>query len=182
MVYIRHGVRRITRLAIAATVTPLLVAGCSSSSTGQSASCPAEPTGMLGFGSGPVYLGGQTSWYSDGQAAILMVDSKYTGPLSIRASELGGDGLLRITLADVPPTDLANITAKESSHGRAVVSAIHTPEGGLELAADAGSPSWRAWYGWLSTAGPGCFAIQVDGTALHEVIVFAVHPGPPPPG
>jgi hypothetical protein len=111
-----------------------------------------------------------------------MVDSKYTGPLSVRASELGGDGLLRITLADVPPTDLANITAKESSHGRKVVSAVHTPEGGLELPADAGSPSWRGWYGWLSTAGPGCFAIQVDGTALHEVIVFAVHPGSPPPG
>jgi len=163
-------------------VAPLLVAGCSPSSTGQSASCPADSTGTLGFGSGPVYLGGQTSWYSDGQVAILMVDSKYTGSLSVRGSELGGDGLLRITLADTPPTGLANTIAKESSHGVAVVSAVHTPDGGLELPAAVGSPSWRAWPGWLSTAGPGCFAIQVDGTALHEVIVFAVHPGPPPPG
>jgi hypothetical protein len=136
----------------------------------------------LGFGSGPVYLSGQLSWYSEGQVVSLIVDSKYTGPLLVRGSELGGDGLLRITLADLPPTDLANIAAKESQHSVAVVSAVHTPEGGLELPADLGSPSWRAWYGRLSTDGPGCFAIQVDGTAFTEVIVFAVHAGPAPPG
>ena len=188
--YSRHEMRRIPLLAIAGTVAALLVGGCSSLSTGQSsvnspaaltASCPASSNGTSGFGSGPVYLSGQLSWYSEGQVAILMVDPKYSGPLSVRGSELGGD-LSRVTLADLPPTDLMKIAAKESQHSVAVVSAVHTPEGWLELPADAGSPSWRAWYGRLSTDGPGCFAMHVDGTAFTEAIVFAVHSGPPPPG
>jgi hypothetical protein len=191
VVNIRHGMRRITGLAIVGTVAALLVGGCSSSSTGQlgvnrpaalTASCPASSSGTLGLGSGPVYLSGQSSWYSEGQVVILMVDSKYTGPLLVRGSELGGDGRLRITLADLPPTDLANIAAKESQHSVALVLAVHTPEGGLKLPADVGSPSWRAWFGRLSTDGPGCFAIRVDGTAFTEVIQFAVHAGPAPPG
>jgi hypothetical protein len=183
---------QITRLAIAGTVAALLVGGCSSSITGQSgtnrpaaltASCPGSSIGTMGSGSGPVYLSGQLSWYSEGQVAILMVDSKYTGPLSVRGSELGGgDHHLKIRLADLPPTDLANIAAKERQHSVAVVSAVRTPEGGLELPAGVGAPSWRAWYGRLSTDGPGCFAIHVDGTAFSEVIVFAVNAGPPPPG
>jgi len=111
-----------------------------------------------------------------------MVDSTYTGPLLVRGSQFGGDGLLRVELTDVPPTELANIAAKESQHSVAVVSAVHTPEGALKLPADLGAPYSRAWFGRLSTNGPGCFAIHVDGTALTEVIVFAVQAGPPPPG
>src|SRR5258708_6007264 len=34
-----------------------------------------------GAGVGPAYLSGQDSWYSAGQGAVLMVDSKYSGPL-----------------------------------------------------------------------------------------------------
>jgi hypothetical protein len=186
VVNIRHGMRRITGLAIAGMVAALLMGGCFSSSTGQSgltASCPASSTsGTLGLGSGPVYLSGQDSWYSEGQVAILSIDSKYTGPLSVRASELGGDGLLRITLSDLPPTDLANIAAKESQHSVAVVSAVDMPEGGLELQANLGSPSSRAWFGWLSTDGPGCFRLQVDGSTFTETIVLEVHAGHKPPG
>jgi hypothetical protein len=111
-----------------------------------------------------------------------MVDSTYTGPLLVRAAQLGGAGTLQITLADLPPTDLANISAKESQHSVTVVSAVHTPEGGLQLQAGPGSPSWRAWFGRLSTSGPGCFALQLDGAAFSEVIVVTVHGGPPPPG
>jgi hypothetical protein len=106
-----------------------------------------------------------------------MVDSKYSGPLLVRDSELGGGGLLRITLADVPPTELADFAAKESHHSVAAVSAVHTPEGGLELQADLGSPSSRAWLGALSTDGPGCFGLQVDGSTFTEIIVLVVHPG-----
>ena len=147
------------------------------------ASCPASPEAPgHGFGAGPVYLSGQSGWYSGGQVAILMVDSTYAGPLLVRAAQLGGSGTSQITLVDLPPTDLANIAAKESQHSVAVVSAVHTPDGRLQLQADLGSPSWRAWFGRLSTAGPGCFAIQVDGTAFSEVIVVTVHGGPPPPG
>jgi hypothetical protein len=111
-----------------------------------------------------------------------MVDSTYAGALLVRAFPLGGAGTSQITLANLPPTDVANIAAKESQHSVAVVSAVHTPEDGLELQADLGSPSWRAWFGRLSTSGPGCFALQVDGAAFSEVIVVNVHGGPPPPG
>ena len=187
MVYVRHGVRRITGLAIAGTLAALLMGGCSSSSTGLSgltASCPTSPDNGFGFGAGPAYLAGQSSWYSGGQAAILMVDPKYSGPLLVRASQLGGDGTSQITLTalNLDPTALAGLTAKERQHGVIVVSAVQRTEGGLELQAAPSSPLWRAWFGRLSTNGPGCFALHVDGTAFTEVIVFAVHAGPAPPG
>jgi hypothetical protein len=147
------------------------------------AGCPASSEAPgYGFGVGPVYLSGQSDWYSGGQTAVLMVDSTYTGPLLVRAFQLGGAGTSQITLADLPPTDLSNIAVKESQHSVAVVSAVHTPEGGLELQSDLGSPSWRAWFGRLSTSGPGCFALQLDGAAFSEVIVVNVLGGPPPPG
>lgn len=41
---------------------------------------------------------------------------------------------MRITLADVPPTELADFAAKESQHSVAAVSAVHTPEGGAGAA------------------------------------------------
>jgi hypothetical protein len=182
---VRHGMRRIAGLAIAGTLAAVLIGGCSSSSAGLSGltvSCPPSSDSTLGFASGPVSLSGQDSWYSEGQVAILSIDSRYTGPLSVRGSELGGEGRLRITLADLPPADLANIAAKESQHSVAVVSAVDTPEGGLELQADLGSPSSRAWFGWLSTDGPGCFGLQVNGSTFNERIVLAVHAGPKPPG
>jgi hypothetical protein len=147
------------------------------------ASCPDSPEAPGGgFGAGPVYLSGQSGWYSGGQVASLMVDATYAGPLLVRAARLGNASKTQITLADLPPTELANISAKESQHSVAVVSAVHTPERGLQLQADLGSPSWRAWFGWLSTSGPGCYALQLDGAAFSEVIVFTVHGGAPPPG
>ena len=187
VVYIRHGARRITCLAIAGTLAALLVGGCSSSSAGLSgltANCQASPDNGFGFGAGPVYLAGQSSWYAGGQEAILMVDPKYSGPLVVRASQLGGDGKSQITLAadGLDPTALAGLVDKERQHGVTVVSAIQTTDGGLEVQAAPSSPLWRAWFGRLSTGGAGCFAIQADGTGFTEVIVVAVRAGPAPPG
>jgi len=145
------------------------------------ASCPAF-SGGNSFGPGPVYVTGQSAWYSAGQAVVLMVDPKYPGPVLVRGSELGGGGLLRITLADSSPGEMGGFAAKESSHSVAAVSALHTPDGGLELQADLGTPSPRAWLGWLSTDGPGCFGLQVDGSTFTEVVAFFVQPGSPPPG
>jgi hypothetical protein len=183
VVYVRHGVRRITGLATVGTLAALLMGGCSPSSTGLS-SCQASPDNGFGFGAGPAYLAGQSSWYSGGQAAILMVDPKYSGPLVVRASQSGGDGKSQITLAaeSLGPTALAGLVVKERQHGAIVVSAVQTTEGGLELQAVPSSPFWRAWFGRLSTNGPGCFALHVAGTAFTEVIVFAVDAGPAPPG
>lgn len=185
MVYVRHGMPRITGLAIAGAFAALLVGGCSSSgpgTSGSTSSC-ASSSGS-GFGAGPVYLSGQSSWYAGGQAAILRVDSKYSGPLQVRASQFGGDGTSLITLApmNLDPTALAGLRDKERQHGSIVVSAAQTTQGGLELEAVPSSPLWREWFGQLSTSGPGCFALHVAGTGFTEDIVFAVQAGPAPPG
>lgn len=82
-----------------------------------------------GSGAGPVYLSGQTDWYSGGQTAVLMVDPAYSGPLTVRAVPWSGASTARITLADLPATDLASIAAQESQHAVAVVPAVHTPVG-----------------------------------------------------
>lgn len=137
-----------------------------------------------GFGAGPVYLSGQDSWYAGGQAAILMVDPKYSGPLRVRASQVGGSGTSQITLADenLDPSALAGLVYKEREHSVTVVPATQAADGALELRAVPSSSFWRAWFGQLSTTGPGCYSLQVDGTAFHEVIAFGVHAGPAPPG
>jgi hypothetical protein len=180
--------RRITHLAIVGTGAALLVGACSSSSTGPlaalTASCPASTATNHGFGAGPAYLSGQSSWYSGGQAAILMVDSTYSGPLLVRASQFGGDGTSHITLAEetLSPPALAGLAFKERRNSVMLVSAVHTPDGGLQLQAAPSSQLWRGWFGRLSTDGPGCFALHVDGTAFTEVIVFVVQAGAAPPG
>jgi len=127
-------------------------------------------------------MSGQDSWYSGGQVAILMVDSKYSGPLLVRTFQLGGDGKSTVTLADFPPSDNANASDKERQHGVAVVPALHTTGGGLYVGAVAPTSFWRAWIGRLATDSPGCFGFQVDGDVFTEFIVFEVNPGNPPPG
>jgi hypothetical protein len=135
-----------------------------------------------GAGVGPAYMSGQDSWYSGGQAVVLMVDSRYSGPLLVRPFELGSEGKSTVTLADLPSRDVANTAEKERQHGVIVVPALHTTGGGLYLGAVAPTSFWRAWIGRLATDGPGCFGLQVDGDVFTEFIVFAVNPGAPPPG
>ncbi|HEX2680327.1 MAG TPA: hypothetical protein VHQ03_03455, partial [Candidatus Dormibacteraeota bacterium] len=120
-------------------------------------------------------------WYASGEAAILMVDSKYSGPLLVRAFQLGGDGRSMVTLDGSGwPGD--GVSFKEIQHGVAVVSAIATPGGGLFLAAVTPSRFWRALFGTLSTDSPGCFGLQIDGDVFTEFIVFEENTGKPPPG
>jgi hypothetical protein len=80
----------------------------------------------------------------------------------------------------MPPAEV--VVDKERQHGVAVVPALRTTTGGLELQAVVPSSFWRAWIGDLSTDGPGCFGLQVDGDVFTEFIVFSVHAGKPPPG
>ena len=133
-----------------------------------------------GAGVGPVYLSGQNTWYSGGQAAILMVDSRYSGPLLVRTFQLGGSGTVALT--NSPPPDTANFLDKERQHGVAAVTAVQTTAGALYLAAATPTSFWRAWEGRLATDSPGCFGFQVDGDVFTEFIVFEVNPGNPPPG
>ena len=132
-----------------------------------------------GQGVGPVYLSGQDNWYSAGQAAFLMVDSRYSGPLLVRGFQLSG-AESTVQLAEMPAN--ATTVDKERQHGVTVIPGTHTATGGLELQAVAPSSFWRAWLGLLSTDGPGCFGLQVDGDVFTEFIVFPVHAGTPPPG
>ncbi len=135
-----------------------------------------------GAGVGPAYLSGQTSWYSFGQGAIIMVDRQYSGPLLVRTFQLGGDGKSAVALASSPASDNANAADKERQHGVNVVPAVQTTGGGLYLGPVAPTSFWRAWFGDLATDGPGCFGLQVDGDVFTEFIVFEVNPGNPPPG
>jgi hypothetical protein len=130
-----------------------------------------------GAGVGPAYLSGQDSWYSGEQLPILMVDSQYSGPLLVRAFELGGDGKSTVTLADLPSVPYTKPGWRE-----AVVPALHTTGGGLYLGAVAPTSFWRAWYGVLTTDSPGCFGLQVDGDVFTEFILFVVNPGTPTGG
>jgi hypothetical protein len=155
------------------------------------ASCPASPMVNLlgvapdyGFGEWPAFISGQTSWYAGGQGAMLMVGSSYSGPLLVRGFQLDGNGRSNVTLAeeDLPPASAGDFAAKEKQHSVELVSGIHTTEGGLELQSSPPSSLWRAWSGRLSTGGPGCFALQVDGDTFTRTIVISVAAGPPPPG
>jgi hypothetical protein len=140
-------------------------------------------TPNYGAGVGPAYMSGQDSWYSRGQVAILMVDSRYSGPLLVRAFQLGGDGKSTVALADFPsPDPSTGLPVIKQEPRVAVVPALHTTGGGLYLGAVAPTPFWREWYGRLSTDSPGCFGLQVDGDVFTEFIVFEVNAGTPPGG
>jgi hypothetical protein len=130
-----------------------------------------------GAGVGPAYLSGQYSWYSQGEVAILIVDSRYSGPLLVRPFALGDNEKSTVTLADFPSPERIKQEPRIS-----VVPALHATGGGLYLRAVAPTSSWRAWYGVLSTDGPGCFGLQVDGDVFTEFILFVVNPGTSPGG
>jgi hypothetical protein len=53
---------------------------------------------------------------------------------------------------------------------------------GVDAAVPPGTSGWSSWLGRLTAGAPGCYGIQVDGTSFTSVIVFAVQPGPIPPG
>jgi hypothetical protein len=167
------------------TVTALQARPMRPPTLAPNAKCPASAQADLGaiapnygYGVGPVYLSGQTSWYSGGQVTILMADSKYSGPLLVRGFQLSGEGLSAVTLATtaIDPTD------KEKQHGVTVVPGLLTDSGGLFLEGVVSSKFWRAWFGRLSTDSPGCFGLQVDGDSFTEFVVFSVQAGIPPPG
>jgi len=113
-----------------------------------------------GFGQGPVYISGQTSWYAGTQGVIFLTDPKYTGPVLVRGMRLDGTGSL--TLSGEGATTLAN--------------------GAIGLAETSSPPYWGIWFGMLTPSAPGCYGIQFDGTSFSSSAVIGVSPGPVPPG
>lgn len=122
-------------------------------------------------------MSGNVSWYSAAQVTVLMLDSRYSGPVLVRPFQLGGNGTSTVTLADLPASDVIKQEPRV-----AVVPALHTPGGGLYLGPVVPTSSWREWTGLLSTDSPGCFGLQVDGDVFTEFILFVVNPGTSPGG
>ena len=156
--------------------------GCAS--TAPCATCTASSIADLGSvvpnygaGVGPAYMSGNVSWYSAAQVTVLMLDSRYSGPVLVRPFQLGGNGTSTVTLADLPASDVIKQEPRV-----AVVPALHTPGGGLYLGPVVPTSSWREWTGLLSTDSPGCFGLQVDGDVFTEFILFVVNPGTSPGG
>jgi hypothetical protein len=105
-----------------------------------------------GFGPGPVFLSGQTQWFSGVYASIL-VSPAYSGKVVVRGHQLDGtNGMpFRGQRGD------GNITIAPGSAGQ-----------------------WRQSDAVVSGA-PGCYGLQVDGDTFSEIIVFSVTGGTPPP-
>jgi hypothetical protein len=114
----------------------------------------------FGFGQGPVYVGGQTSWYAGTQGILFLTDPKYTGPVLVRSMRLDGTGAL--TLSGQGATTLAN--------------------GAIGLAETSSPPYWGLWLGMVKPSAPGCYGIQFDGTSFSSSAVIAVSQGPVPAG
>jgi hypothetical protein len=131
-----------------------------------------------GQGAGPLYLSGQAAWYEGGQAAFLMIDPRYAGPLLVRSFRMRGAGTTLYLAGSLG----AVVDQKEQQHGVNIVGAQVVGTGGLYFAAGPATSHRRGWDGWLSADGPGCFGLQVDGDAFTEFIEFTANPGAPPPG
>ena len=113
-----------------------------------------------GYGRWPVYLSGQTEWYSDGsQGVIVLTSPEYTGPVLVRAKRLDGAGAVTFTGIG---QDLG--------------------AGATGIAQGGAPPYWGAAWGTLTFSAPGCYGIQFDGQSFTSVAVIEVAKGPPPPG
>lgn len=105
-----------------------------------------------GFGPGPVFLSGQTEWFS-GEYAIIFVSPDYSGPVVVRGHQLAG----------------TNGMPFRAQHGDGDISIGPGSQG-----------QWRSWGDMVSGA-PGCYGLQADGVTFSEVIVFYLTGGTPPP-
>lgn len=105
-----------------------------------------------GFGPGPVFLSGQTQWFS-GVYALILVSPAYSGGVVVRGHQLDGTN-------GIPFRD-------QQGEGDVVI-------------APGSAGEWRSWGSNISGA-PGCYGLQVDGDTFSEIIVFSVTGGTPPP-
>jgi hypothetical protein len=116
----------------------------------------ASPTGhkLPGYGSGPgpLFLSGQTEYFS-GVYALLLVSADYSGPVVVRGRELNGP-------SGIPFQD--------------------APKDGVVTIAPGPNGQWRSWGSQL-VGQAGCYGLQVEGTSFTEVIIFSISYGAAPP-
>jgi hypothetical protein len=116
------------------------------------------------IGRGPVTLGGvgpgavvpvKASTEGTGGSFLYLVASpRYSGPLLVRGARIDGPGAIRFD--QQPALGAGGIRTFGEPRE------MHLPRGrGL-----------RAWGVTLEFSRAGCYALQVDGTGLHEQIVF----------
>jgi hypothetical protein len=133
---------------------PVLQQGspCPVSAQQDFANAPGYKLPGYGYGPGPVFLSGQTQWFS-GVYALILVSPAYSGKVVVRGHQLDGtNGMpFRGQQGD------GNITIAPGSPGQ-----------------------WRQTDAVVSGA-PGCYGLQVEGDGLNEIIVFSVTGGTAPP-
>ena len=132
-------------------------------STGKTVSPAYAPA----LGGGPVYpvglgtdgvlrysLGGGFAGSEWGGAKVLWISSPdYQGPALIRGDQVDGTSEVRFENALEAQRELRlTVEAWASSPDE--------------------EPGWRAWPSYTRLRAPGCYAYQVDGPGLSEVIVF----------
>jgi hypothetical protein len=115
---------------------------------------PNDKLPSYGYGSEPVYLSGQNTWYASGEGAYLLIDSSYNGPLTIRGQREGDE------------TSMARFSSATE----------------VDVPAGSSAPFWRVWSGLLSFDKAGCYSLSVTGTGIDERIVVYAHGGSVPPG
>ncbi len=151
---------------------PLRLPGLSASGE-----CPRSPWAFgLAIGEGPVYLpispdgvvnlgGPLAAEQEDGTyrfKSSWLVSPDYNGPLLIRGRQLDGSGTLRLTGEE----------SSEAADGLLLPPAV-------EGQAPRDEAGWTSWPTAITLPGPGCYAIQVDGVNLQQVIVFQAIAGTP---
>lgn len=139
--------------------------------------CPRSPWAFgLAIGEGPAYLpigpdgvinlgGPLAAEQEDGTyrfKSSWFVSPDYNGPLLIRGRQLNGSGTLR----------LASEGSSEATDELFLPPAIE----GQATRDEAG---WTSWPVTVAISSPGCYAIQVDGVNVQQVIVFQAISGTP---
>src|SRR2546421_6360970 len=105
-----------------------------------------------GYGPGPVFLSGQTQWFS-GVYALILVSPAYSGKVVVRGHQLDG----------------TNGMPFRGQQG----------DGNMTIAP--GAPGKWGQSDAVVAGAPGCYGLQVDGDNFSEIIVFNVTGGTPPP-
>lgn len=133
---------------------PVLQPGsaCPVSAQQDFASPPGNKLPGYGFGPGPVFLSGQTEWFS-GEYASILVSPAYSGRVVVRGHQLDGT-------SGIP-------FRGQQGDGKITV-------------APGTAGQWRQSDAIVSGA-PGCYGLQIDGEGFSEIIVFRVTGGTPPP-
>jgi len=135
-------------------------------------SCPlSKPTEIdpqfgMGLGSGPIYLTNGETVRSDAthpQKVAWFANPSYSGPVRIRGGRIDGGGQLLLG-----SRNYGRGASVKTVEGTALYSELDYPDSNT-----ANPPSgWRIWPSFTYIASPGCYAWQIDGIGVSELITI----------